>query len=92
MINYIDGSVSQWNDAKRIKGARFDNLRDRVLSIRERNWFRVEEIDALCDRLEQTLPIGDHVVAGESAQRNAAVESVKAGRAAIEATLSDLGI
>jgi hypothetical protein len=92
VINYIDGSVSQWNDAKRIKGARFDNLRDRVLSIRERNWFRVEEIDALCDRLEQTLPIGDHVVAGESAQRNAAVESVKAGRAAIEATLSDLGI
>lgn len=92
VVNYIDGSVSQWSDAKRIKGARFDNLRDRVLSIRERNWFRIEEIDALCDRLDQTLPVGDYVVAGESAQRTAAIESVKAGRAAIEATLSDLGI
>jgi len=92
VLDYIDGSVAQWTDAKRIKGARFDNLRDRVLSIRERNWFRVEEIDALCDRLDQTLPVGDYVVAGESAQRAAAIESVKAGRAAIESTLSDLGI
>jgi hypothetical protein len=92
VLSYIDGSVSQWDDAKRIKGARFDNIRDKVAFIRDRNWFRVDKIDELCDRLDQTLPLGDHVVAAESVGRTNAIESVKAGRAAIEATLNDLGI